>query len=150
MILFVVCGFSTFSCCAAGDSVPDRLHMLLCLFWIGAWNIRLYIESCRHVIVYPRGLFCLYMSFCDRLRCLTIFAVQCFHWMSAETDRSMGTEVIFLITSLYYNVCMVCWIKDLKCYFYLEVLQGRMLKYSLFCCLSMLVGWKRSCGSVFI
>lgn len=60
------------------------------------------------------------------------FAVQCFHWMSAETDRRMGTEVIFLITSLYHNVCTVCWIKDKKCYFYLEVLQSRMLKYSLF------------------
>lgn len=107
---FVWFHHETISCCPAGDSVPDWSHILL-FFCIGAKCVRLYIEGCRHVIVHPRGLLFI-LVFLQQTEMSHNFAFQCSCWISAETGGRMETEVILFITSLYYNVCTVCWIKD--------------------------------------
>lgn len=105
----------------AGDSVPDWPHILLCFFCIEAKSVRLYIEGCRHVIIHPRGLLFI-LVFLQQIEMSHNFAFQCSCWISAETSRRMGTEVIFLSP-----LCIIMYVwfagSKIKCYFYFEVLQ---------------------------
>lgn len=64
-----------------------------------------------------------------------------------ETDRRMGTKVIFLSP-----LCIIMYVRfagsKTKCYFFLEVLQKQNVKIQAFCYFSMFV-WRKGAMGLF-